>query len=407
MYTGNFEDMSNKSRIVHAILESPFFLIVFTVIPAAFVLSHLLHLKLPIPITTQMILGTVICLLICITARFVYYLIRYPRRIRYSTARLTSKPGDAYARPASDLRNELESAGYCFTDDGSYAEKRDNGYIGTLLIYGGLLILTFTGVRDNLTQFSGTIIHGLGVPTALSNPDIYYPRIRGPLASVADLPLLGISEQTFPNKEFPKGATEIVLLTKDKKTLLKEKLVSMGEPARYGSFDIYLAKLLVDASLTIRQKDGTEKSIFDDVVKLGPLWKKEGSYNYYGAFGSPETGEGDLYYDSDRNVFRIVLSRADRKIIDTEYAFQQYREKPDGDFVLKIGGIGRWSEIHVVHRRYMTAIIVGGIIALVGLIMRIIFLPKRVWLEETAEGCRVWGVRMNAFVKENIHHPES
>jgi hypothetical protein len=338
-----------------------------------------------------MLLANGICLLICVVARFIYYLLRLPRDIRYGTQRCGSSAGIAVSRPASDVRNDLKTSGYRLAADGCYAEKRDYGYLGTLLIYGGLLLLAFTGICDNLYQFSGTTIHGLGNPAQLENLKIYYPLIKGPLASPAGLPLLGIEQQIFPNKEYPKGATEIVLLTRDGKPLLKEKLIAMGDPVSYRGYNIFLAKQLVDASLTIKQKDSKEKNLFEEAVKLSPLWKKEGDYNYYGAFGTPEAGDGELFFDSTRNMFRIVLNKDGKKIIDTEYAFQSYREKTEGDFTLKFGGIGRWSEIHVVRQRHMTLIWFGGIVALFGLLARIVFRPQRVWLEETADGCRVWG----------------
>ena len=252
------------------------------------------------------------------------------------------------------------------------------------------LPISFTGVRDNLYQFSGTTIHGLGVATRLDNLKIYYPLIRGPLASAAGLPLLKVTQQIFPNKEYPKGATEIALGTRDGKVLREAKLLAMGDPVSYRGFNIFLAKLLIDASLTITQKGNEQKVVFEDAVKLSPLWKKEGNYNYYGIFATPEGGEGELFYDSDSNIFRVVLTRDGRKVIDTEYAFQMYREKTEGDFILKFAGVGRWSELHVVHQRNITLILVGGIIAALGLLARLVFRPQRVWLEDTSDGCRVW-----------------
>ena len=59
---------------------------------------------------------------------------------------------------------------------------------------------------------------------------------------------------------------------------------------------------------------------------------------------------------------------------------------------MSLDALGNWSEIHVVRRRHMEMLWVGGVIALIGLIMRIAIRPRRVWLEETPEGCRAWAV---------------
>lgn len=383
--------MPTNSRFFRFVLESPLFLIVFALIPGALITSRLFHGVLPFRVSTRMLMVNAIGLLICLVIRFIHCLIRVPRPIRYGAERRKASAGTLVNCPVAVLRANLETAGYRITDDGNYAEKRDIGYLGTLLMYGFLLLLVATGVRDNLYQFSGTFIHGLGVAASLDKTAIYFPVIKGPLASVAVLPLLDISKQIFPDKDYPKGATEIVLLSKDGMLLLRKNLIAGGDPAVYQGFDIYLAKMLVDASLKIKVKDGRGKAVFEDAVKLSPLLDKQGDYNYYGAFGTPEAGDGDLYYDSSHNNFRIVLTKGGKKLIDTVYEFQRYRDKTEGDFTLEIAGIGRWSELHVVHKRHIPLIVGCGIMAVLGLMARIFFRPQRVWLEETAEGCRVWG----------------
>jgi hypothetical protein len=386
--------MPTTSRLARVVLESPLFLLTFAVIPSALVMSRLLHTALPFHISVNMLLVNVGCLCCCVALRFVHYLIRLPRPVRYGAVGRPATTAIS-CRCADDVRTDLRSSGYHFTEDGLYGEKHDFGYVGTLLLYGGLLLLSFTGVRDNLTQFSGTVVHGLGVPVALGNLNNYYPMIKGPLSSVSDLPLLGIEQQAFPNKANPKGASDIVLLSKNKKLLQKEELVAGGEPARYRGYEIYLAKMLVDALLQIKLNEGNGKIVFDDAIKLNPLLKNEGDYNYYGAFNSPDIGEGDLFYDASHNKFRISVTKGGKKLVDTVYEFQKYREKTEGQYTLKIAGMGRWSELHVVHKRNMKLIVIAGIIALLGLVARIVIRPQRVWLEEKPVGCRAWGSRIN------------
>jgi hypothetical protein len=390
--------MHIKAQTSRFFLESPLPLLLFSFIPAAFFGSRIFQLQLPFQLSTRMILASVACLLLCVVARLVRGLVRAPRDIRYSTKRPGSKPGTLLDLTAAELRASLGAAGYRFAPGGRYAEKRDLGYWGALAAYAGLLLLSATGIRDNLYQFSGTTIHGMGIPVSLSNPELYYPVIRGPLSSIAHLPLLGINKQLFPSQQYPKGATEIVLLSKEQVPFFQQMIVSMGEPARFRDFDIFLAKLLVDTSLTIKLKEGA-RPLFEDAVKLSPLLKKEGNFDFYGAFASPEAGEGELYYDSAANVFRVILSRGGKKVLDADYAFQQYREKSVGDYLVRFSGMGRWSELHVVHRRNMALILFGAALAAAGLLVRIAFRPRRVWLEETPQGCRVWGSRLQGEMK--------
>jgi NADH:ubiquinone oxidoreductase subunit 2 (subunit N) len=51
--------------------------------------------------------------------------------------------------------------------------------------------------------------------------------------------------------------------------------------------------------------------------------------------------------------------------------------------------MGQWSEIQVIHRRHKRLLIFGGVIAIIGLLLRIAIRPQRVWLEEIADGCTI------------------
>ena len=58
--------------------------------------------------------------------------------------------------------------------------------------------------------------------------------------------------------------------------------------------------------------------------------------------------------------------------------------------------MGVWSEIYIVHRRHIPVIFFGGVVVFIGLLMRIIFRPQRVWLEEAPDGCVLRSVGKDA-----------
>ena len=398
--------MLDNSRLRRIFLNSPFFLLVFAVLPALLILSRFLQLRLPFHFTTKMILANIICLLLLLAVRLVRYLSVLRSDIRYDDGLRRPSAARDLLRPASVVRADMERGGYRFTDDGAYAEKADLGYPGTVLVYAGLVLLLGIGTWDNLAQFSGTFIHGIGKAAPLDRSEIYYPLIPGPFSSVAGLPKLEITQLNFTDTKHPKGTVEIILWSKENKPLGQAVLEVTGEPYRYRGYDIFVSKLLIDAGLSIktRDKNNSEVIIFKDAVKLSPLWKKEGDYSFYGTFTDRAGLDGELLYSPEKNLFKVMMNRDGKKVLETEYPFQVVLNKVVGDYDLSFIAVGRWAEIHVVRRRHMAILWVGGIIAALGLIMRIAFRPQRLWLEETAEGCRVWVV--GGKTKKLIFKPE-
>jgi hypothetical protein len=384
--------MNNNPKLLRFLLRSPLPLIIFIVLPAALILSTILHVPLPFSMSTRMLLINNGFLLLAIAARLLYYFWGLRRAIRYGETARPSSAALLQARPASQIREELTGDGFSWNADANYAEKPDRGYFGTIMIYGGLFLLLFVGTYENMGQFSGTLLLGIGMPSDLSKQGAFFPLIKGVLASQSGLPKLQITKQIFASSTYPKGASDILLLTKENKTLGSATLVGGGaEPYRYKGYDIFLAKQLVDVALNIRDRKNPEKSIYYDGVKFSPLWKKEGDYSMYATFRTPAGHEGEAFYNPEKKTFRFTMTREGKKELDTEYVLYQYRQKEVGNFIISLDSMGNWSEIHVVRRRHMEWLWVGAIIALLGLIMRIAFRPQRVWLEETTEGCRVWG----------------
>jgi len=381
--------MHDNSPLRRILLSSPLTLLVFAVLPGLFVAGRVLHLQLPIRFTTGMLLANVICLAVLVAVRWLCYLSGLRRGIRYGAG--SGKPSDARELEVSAalVRTDLEKAGYCFAGDGSYAEKADLGYLGSALVYGGLLLLLATGAWDNLSQFSGTFLQGLGKPAQLSNRNLYYPVAAGPFSRIAGLPKLQVSQLNFTDKQHPKGTAEIVLWSKDKP--VATPVLAVGEDScYYRGYDIFLGRLLVDAGLLVKPKDDHEGVIiFKDAVKLSPLWKKDGDYSFYGTFTDRSSYDGELYYSPEKNLFRVKLAKKGKNVLDTVYPFQSVLHQVVGDYDLSFVGIGRWAELHVVYHRHMFLILAGGGVAVLGLVMRLFFRRQRVWLEEGGAGCRV------------------
>ena len=84
----------------------------------------------------------------------------------------------------------------------------------------------------------------------------------------------------------------------------------------------------------------------------------------------------------------VVISRGGKKVV-ADLVFQVDQQAVQGDYILSCAKMGQWSEIHVVHRRHKAIIWLGGIIAVIGLAMRVAIRPQRVWLEEGAEGSAI------------------
>ena len=97
--------------------------------------------------------------------------------------------------------------GLSFAADGAYGEKRELGYLGTTGMYTGLLILLAVGCWDNLRQFSGVLLDGMGSATSLNKLESYRHISKGPLAHFRRLCRECRSPtNTFQDSTYPMGA---------------------------------------------------------------------------------------------------------------------------------------------------------------------------------------------------------
>jgi len=377
--------MTFASRLSRLLFVSPWLLPVFLVIPLLVILSVTLNVPIFFLGSTKPLLINNICFALVSGCRLLRYLAQHRKTIRYGAEGRRPRKSCLLLLPQAEARILLARSGYSFDPAGVYGEKRDLGYLGTTILYAGLFILLSVGSWDNLQQFSGVLLDGMGTATDLNKIKSYRSISKGVLASFPkSLPMMQITNQYLPDSTYPMGATEVVLYPDDGKPLTY--LLKPRDPISYGSYDIYMTKLVFEPQIVIKRSD-INQPLFDSIVTLNPLVQKRGVYSFYGLFQGYNIA-GGVYYQPEKSSLLVVISRNEKKVV-TEMAFQVDQEVKQGEFIISCSKMGQWSEIHVVHRRHKALLVIGGIIAAFGLLLRIAVRPQRVWLEETAEGCRL------------------
>ncbi len=378
--------MKDESKLFRSIFISPWFLLIFLVIPIIVILSLTLHVRIPLA-NARLLLGNNIFFTLLVACRLLWYFSCIRKGIRYGASYCRPRRSVNANLPVPEVRRMLTGAGFTFSADGGYGEKHDIGYFGTTVLYGGLLILLAVGSWDNLRQFAGVLLDSVGPATRLSRAESYRHLTLGSMATRLDsLPRMQIISQTLPDSAYPKGATEIALIPEDGKE--QRAILKPTDPYRYGAYDIYMAKLVFEPEIVIKTKDS--RTLFDNFVKLDPLVQKRGPFSFYGLFVGTEAVVG-VYYQPEKSLMKVIITRDNKQVV-TDLMFQVDQQVSQGDYVLSCAKMGQWSEIHVVHRRHKSLLWLGGIIAGIGLMMRIAIRPQRVWLEDADGGSRVTAV---------------
>jgi len=376
--------MQAESKFSRLVLASPWFLLVFLVIPLSVILSFTQQVHLPFAGPKLLLYNNALFALL-VACRFARYLIGIRKGVRYGAGSGVPDKGDLLSLSAAETRSALERAGYAFDGTGNYCEKRDLGYLGTTLIYGGIMMVLFVGTLDNMRQFSGTLLDGVGTSTKLSKLENYRTLNRGPLAADASsLPQMRILSQVSPNDQYPFGATDLILLSPDGKEY--QTLLKPGEPFAYGDYDIIMAKLIFEPQVVI--KTDKNQTVISEFVKLHPLVAKRGDFSFFGTFTKANL-TGDVYYQPEKSRLKVIMRRDGKRVMDAELIFQGQLLVGQADLILTCEKMGQWSEIRVVRRRHMPLLAVGGGIALIGLLLRLAVRSRRVWLEDSAEGCLI------------------
>ena len=377
--------MKTDSKLSRLVFTSPWLLLVFLVIPLLVFLSVSFHVRLPFASTTYPLLFNNSCFSLVIALRFLYYLSGMTKVVRYGSCYGVPRQSLEIARPAGTIFSSMVRSGYIFVTGGDYGEKRDLGYTGTMILYAGLFVVLSTGTIDNMRQFSGKLLDGVGASTDLNRTEVYRHFTTGPLTSkLTTLPTMKIIRQIIPDTTYPRGAAEIAFHSADGKD--STAVITASNPFRAGPYDIFMTKLVFEPWIAITIDDSTP--VFSGQTMLNQLETKVDGYSFYGTFVEGLI-DGKVYYQPEKSRLKVVLYHGDQLLMKTEQIFQHDRLSKSANFTTVCEKMGVWSEIYVVRRRHMPVIFLGGVLALIGLVMRVTIRPQRVWLEETPEGCRV------------------
>ena len=380
---------SNHSCRLRRILTSTGILAIFLVFPALLILTRFVPALRFIPTPLAGLLINNICFLLVIAPRFIHNVRRLSKEQQYGGGDRPRHAGLPVSRSAEELRRGFAERGYRFESSGGYGEKRTPAFLGTTLLYGGVLLAILVGTIDYARQYSTVVLLGVGIPTQLGTSEGLL--IGKGFFSYRDvLPQLQVKRQILPNSEWPYGATEIALLSKKNVELASKIITWGGEPLKYGGFEYHMGRFLYDAVLQIGTSSGYIE--FDDFIKLQPIWGGESGLYTHSALFKGVRGQWKALYDPKRKALRLGLTKDGAILADGEVIFQKDTRKVIGNFVADITTLGSWSEIHVVRKRHMPLVIFGAVIALIGALLRLIFHPQRVWLEEAPEGCLAWAV---------------
>jgi hypothetical protein len=290
------------------------------------------------------------------------------KEIRYGSGKGVPRQSVEIKSQIETVRSSLTGSGFVFDASGKYGEKRDFGYPGTMLLYAGLCFVLFTGTLDNMFQFSGTLLDGVGVATNLNKIESYQRVSTGPFATKpTNLPKMRIVRQYFPSTTYPRGATEVAFHFSDGKE--QQVILNPSDFFRAGAYDINMTKMVYEPRLAIKINDLNQ--VFNCQVKLNQIVTKENGYGFYGTFVEGVI-EVKVYYQPEKSLLRVIMNQREKQLLDTELLFQVDRFSRSGNFSIMCERMGVWSEIYVVHRRHMSMILLGGILAVIGLLMRII-----------------------------------
>jgi len=378
--------MKNKiSTATGRLLRSPLAFLLFLIIPLAVVMLRVAGRNAH---TLDLLLANNALLLAYLAARLYLLLKRRSAPLRYGAGSFLPRRSARIPLPVDSLREQLEREGFSFDASGAYGEQRDRGYAGSLLAHAALILLLAFGMYDNLRQLDGTILLGVGEPLKLYEKGSYGVLVEGVLASAAEAQMkLQIKKQILPCPEWPAGATEVVLLSpRDKE--LQRGVIAPGAPMRQGGCTVYMNRFVYDAWVVVTTSDNL--IVFTNFVKLLPRTGRQGVYSHYGEFGDPALKvAGSVWLDPRRKALKVETKRDGKKIVDTELLLWGGNKKERDGYVARFEGLGQWSEIHFTRDRHKEGLLAGGCLALLGLVWRLAYRPRRVWIESHGDGSQV------------------
>ena len=342
---------SVKDTLHHLLYRSPTLPVVCLSIFSLFILAQFVRVPLISSLGPTLLVASNACFLLIIALRFFWY--------------------------AGGLRREPGTGA-----------KRNLAHLGTTLLYGGLLLALLVGTVDYLRQYSAAVFQGIGQPMDLTNSKDYFSVAKGPLASTSGLPQLSVVRQILPNGQWPKGATEIALLAKDRSVLTQGTIgADGGAPLKYRGYEYHFNRALYDVMLAIKTSNGHME--FDDMIKLQPVEHPTEGYSFSSRFRG-ERYRWIVLFNPETKALRLVaLDKKGAHVSDGVIAFQREPTKVIGGFAVQFSALSHWSELHVVRSRHMYLLGFGLLIALAGGVLRLTYRPLRVRPDSGAEGCRV------------------
>jgi hypothetical protein len=345
------------------------------------------------------------CFLLVIALRFASHLLRLSLGFRYDAADRPRTGASLSAAPLDMLHARFKAAGFCL-DKSGYGEKRNLSLPATTIIYGGILLALLVGSYDNMRSFSAVFFQGEGAPSPLDDAGLYFNVSNGPLTSLQGMPKLQVRKLIYANAQWPKGAVEIALYDKNNAIVAQGTVAKDGKPIVYQGLEYHLGRFLADLPLLIATDN--KHLEFENTLKVQPLDPPQGNYTYYASFKG-ERLLWDALYDPAGKTIRLLGGKNGKNVVDGVYVFGRDTAVQMGPFIAKVPWLADWAEIHVVRPRHMLLVYIGLGIMIIGILMRLVFHPQRVWLEEVPEGCRVWTVGGEAkkLVKSEEVQPSS
>lgn len=375
--------MTRMRLLLSLVVSSPFTFGVFLIVPLVVILQRSSGVTSLSP--TILLVNNLLCLAYLLV-RLIVDVRQSRSRIRYGSQALFRGRAAQFLLGQNHLREQLVRTGYTLDQTGHYGERPDRGYWGRLILLAGLSFTLLVGTYDNLRQFSGTILLGVGEPLKLFESSSYGILTKGTLASSEELPVkLQITRQVLPDAGFPRGATDIILRDRDGMEMQRATIMP-GAPLRIGAYDIHMARFVYDAWLVVTTT--SNHIVFTNFVKLLPLDQPKGSYSFHAEIDDArfEKVKGEAWFRPKDKALKVALDYKGSRIVDTELFLWGANRREQGGYVAKLEGLGQWSEIHVARRRHKGALFVGALTALMGLLIRLAWRPRRVWIEESPDG---------------------
>jgi hypothetical protein len=102
--------------------------------------------------------------------------------------------------------------------------------------------------------------------------------------------------------------------------------------------------------------------------------------------------KGVMQYDPSRKLFRAIITGKDQTVLfDRQFRFNEWGAQ--GDFRAIVASMGHFSRFEIVRHSYRPLVLLGAMIAVAGLMVRMMFQRRVVIISESGEGILLQGDR--------------